>query len=667
MKTKYFNDAIIGNENVVASFSDRGELLRVFYPNTDYRQFLDFMLTGVKINDSNIIYLHNDINNSYKQNYIENTNILKTEIFNSYFKLKIVQTDFVPIKKNVLIKRYEFKNENSIDLDVDFLLYSKLLTDTNNQVSGLYENNVLKQYMHDYTFCIFSKKEINTYQINSTESNIESGVISGKDYVGMSPDSSISYNIGVLKSAETKVIDIYIYIKENNVKNYSDKIDQDIREFLKNDVKKDLDDTKKHWHRYLKIHSVLDLEKFADMPNVKKIYDRTILLFPLLVNSKTGGISAGIEVDEEKLSCGRYSYCWPRDSIFITSAMDTLKMEKEADKFYNIFCKNTQSKNGMWEQRFYTDGNLAPCWGYQIDETASVIYGVYNHYLSTKNELFLKNNLKMCEKAIEFLLKYLEEQLNLFIETEDIVKKEILSEKDKKNTCEQSNNSLESTNGNSSTKSDMMRPSYDLWENIEGIHTYSIAAIYASFEAMQKIYEIVLPLYEKNRLKQEKIRKQRSVLEQKILELKEYIIKNFYDNELKCFVRNNIDKRMDISLLALVTPFNVFTPEDRRIKNTVGRINLTIRTYTGGYLRYENDDYSKGKPWAIANLWMAEYYIKDNNLEEARKCFDFVIKSCSKHGFLGEQINNFTMKPAWIVGLGWSHAMFINVLEKLAK
>ena len=66
----------------------------------------------------------------------------------------------------------------------------------------------------------------------------------------------------------------------------------------------------------------------------------------------------------------------------------------------------TQSKNGMWEQRFYTDGSLAPCWGYQIDETASVIYGVYNHYEHTKNAKFLKDTLKMCESACKFLEKY---------------------------------------------------------------------------------------------------------------------------------------------------------------------------------------------------------------------------------------------------------------------
>ena len=647
MRTKYFNDAIVGNGNVVASFSKKGELLRIFYPNTDYRQFLDFMLTGVKINDSNIIYLSNDINNTYKQYYTEGTNILNTEIFNSYFKLKILQTDFVPSNKNFLIKRYEFKNENSIDLNVNFIIYSKLVSDVNNQVSGFCSNNILKQYMHDYTYATFSKEKMLSYQINSTESNIETGVISGKDYVGMSPDSSVSYDVNILKPGESKILDVFLYIKENSVKNSMEVIDKEIEDILKLDVKRELESTKRYWNKYLKDHTLIDLKEYISIPNVKKIYERTVLLFPLLINSKTGGISAAIEVDEDKTRCGSYAYCWPRDAIYMTEALDNLNMVKEADRFYNTFCKNTQSKNGMWEQRFYTDGTLAPCWGYQIDETASVIYGVYNHYLNTKNETFLKNNLKMCEKAIEFLLKYLEDELGIITICDDVVKNEILEEHPDKH--------------------EKLKPSYDLWEECEAIHTYSLAAIYAGFEIMQKIYVTVLPMFESNRLKQEKIRKQNVILEKKLVELKDYIAKNCYDNNLKSFVRNNRDKKMDISLLGLVTPFNVFTPADKKIKNTIEKLNLTIRTYRGGYLRYEGDNYIGGNPWIVANLWMAEYYIKDKNLEEAMKCFEFVIKSCSELGFLGEQVDNKTMKPAWVIGLGWSHAMFINVLKKLCK
>lgn len=75
---KLYNDAIIGNQRMLVTYSKKGELLRVFYPTMDFKQWIDFFHVGVKINDSNIIYLHEDINNTYYQEYVEDTNILKT-------------------------------------------------------------------------------------------------------------------------------------------------------------------------------------------------------------------------------------------------------------------------------------------------------------------------------------------------------------------------------------------------------------------------------------------------------------------------------------------------------------------------------------------------------------------------------------------------------------
>ena len=60
---------------------------------------------GVKINDSAIIYLHDDINNHYSQKYVEDTNILTTNIENTYFNLQIEQIDFVTIKKDIIIMK----------------------------------------------------------------------------------------------------------------------------------------------------------------------------------------------------------------------------------------------------------------------------------------------------------------------------------------------------------------------------------------------------------------------------------------------------------------------------------------------------------------------------------------------------------------------------------
>ena len=51
---------------------------------------------------------YRDINNVYSQNYIEQTNILNTEITNTYFNLKVLQTDYILIKENVMAKKYTF-------------------------------------------------------------------------------------------------------------------------------------------------------------------------------------------------------------------------------------------------------------------------------------------------------------------------------------------------------------------------------------------------------------------------------------------------------------------------------------------------------------------------------------------------------------------------------
>ena len=185
MKTKYNNDSIIGGKNITASYTKNGELLRVMYPFPDFRSWIDEFKTGVKINDSGIIYLHEDINNQYNQYYTEDTNILHTEITNTYFNLKIKQTDFVLLKNSVLVKKYEFENKNNIELNVNFLVHSKLLTDYNNMVSGEVKNNTLIQYCHDYTMYTFSDKPFLSYQINNTKENISSGVIKDKDYIGM--------------------------------------------------------------------------------------------------------------------------------------------------------------------------------------------------------------------------------------------------------------------------------------------------------------------------------------------------------------------------------------------------------------------------------------------------------------------------------------------------
>ena len=633
MENKYLNEAIIGNKKIIATFTSKGEIQRIYFPSRDNKQYINYFHTGVKINESDLIYLHDDINNIYKQYYDTDTNILNTEITNTYFNLKILQTDIVLIKENVLLKKYTFFNEGKIDLNTEFYIHSELLSDTNNFVGCKIVDGGMMQYAHDFVFSTFAKgKDIIKHQINGSINNIKRTEIYDKDYIGMSKDTSIAYEIGTIKPGEKKELEICIAIDEN--KNVSD-IEDEIERIKRIDFEKEYMNTKSYWRKYVKQHNGLKIKEPENSydERIYEIYKRSILLFPLLTNVDTGAIIASPEIDENFTKCGRYAYCWPRDAVFMTKAMDILKMNKETEKFYKVFCKKTQSKNGMWEQRFYTDGKLAPCWGYQVDETASVVYGVYEHYKYTKSEKFLKENLPMCEKAIDFLKRYVKDWLEKPEET----------------------------------KEHKYHVSYDLWEMCEGVHLYSLASIYSAFSSILKMYDILgkdVSEFENNRLKQEKVEKSKKEIERMQLEIKKYINKYLYDEDKKSYVRNPEDKKMDISIMGAVTPFEVFKPKEKKIQNTVERINLSLRTYTGGYQRFENDNYMNGNPWPISNLWMTLYYLETGEKKKAKETFDFVIKTAGKHYFLGEQVDNETLKPNWVIGLGWSHAMFIIVLEK---
>ena len=626
---KYLNEAIIGNKNMLVTFSGKGEMLRLSYPNRDNRQYLKFFHTGVKINDSALIYLHEDINNTYLQYYDTDTNILNTEITNTYFNLKVLQTDFASIKENILIKKYSFINESNIDLNLNFLIHSELLSDQNNFVGAMKIDTGMIQYAHDFTVATFAKEnKLLSHQINDSKNNINTAYIQDKDYIGMSKDSSISFDLGTIKPGEKKEIEICVYIDET--RKTMQAVEDEIERIRKIDLNKEYTNVKSYWRKFLRAHDGLGIKEPTNSYEEKiyEIYKRSILLFPLLLNQTTGGIIAAPEVDEDLTQCGRYAYCWPRDAVFITRALDILKMNKETEKFYSNFCRMTQSKNGMWEQRFYTDGRLAPCWGYQIDETASVVYGVYNHYEYTKSEQFLKVNLHMCEKAVDFLKRYVRDLLD---------------------------------------NTGIYHVSYDLWEMYEGTHMYSLASIFAAFDAIIKIYKVLgkdLSDFENNRLKEEKVNKNIEEIAKLQVEIKKYIQDNLYDENRKSYVRNTSDRRIDISMIGAIVPFNVFSTKEKRVLNTIDNINLTLRTYTGGYQRFEYDHYRNGAPWTIANLWMTLYYLQNGEKKKAKETFDFVLKTAGKHYFLGEQVDNNTLKPNWVIGLGWAHAMFIIVLEE---
>ena len=59
------------------------------------------------------------------------------------------------MKKDVVIRRYTFTNYNKIDLNVKFLIDSKLFSNLNNMVGARICDNAMIQYSHDLYVYLF--------------------------------------------------------------------------------------------------------------------------------------------------------------------------------------------------------------------------------------------------------------------------------------------------------------------------------------------------------------------------------------------------------------------------------------------------------------------------------------------------------------------------------
>lgn len=619
---KYFNDAILGNDEIVMSLNKKGKLLRLFYPTPDFRQFFKDVDVLFKINDKEIYDVNDDFTSVYKQYYIENTNIVKTEIINSKYNLKVIQTDFCMLNEAVLVRRYEFENLSDKDLSIRTIVHADAITNENVDTSGYFKNDCLIQYNHTAAATFFSNYPIDKYKVNNMSKDLSLD-FENKEYIGLSSASTMFLKPVELKAKEIKEIDIYLHLNDNTKMGVLNDLDNEINRIRKINIVDKENETIKYWEKYVKKYTKHDFKRLT--PKMRQIYVRSILLLDLLYNKQTGGVSVAVEVDEAKEQSGRYSFCWPRDAYYVMIAFDILGMHDKTEKYFESFCKITQSRSGRWEQRFYTDGTLAPCWGYQIDETAIIPIGVYKHYEVTKKKTFLKNNLKMVENAYVYLDEYIEK----------ILKGE---------------------------ESD----SFDLWEMYQGETIFGVASVYGAMEAILNIYNVIYNDFSDNRLKQEQIRNKQEKIRTNMVKLKQYIIDNFYSEEKKSFVRAKDDSRIDISALSLVHMFKIFTPEDKKITRTIETIDMVLRTYTGGYIRFENDTYMGGyNPWSIANMWLACYYMELGEYEKALENLQFVVNTASDLGFIPEQIDNETLKPKWVIGLTWAHGMFISLIDKM--
>nr|WP_255654889.1 glycoside hydrolase family 15 protein [Cohnella sp. REN36] len=319
-------------------------------------------------------------------------------------------------------------------------------------------------------------------------------------------------------------------------------------------------------------------------------------------------------------------------------------------RFYE-WTLTAQDADGSWQQRHYHDGSLAPSWGLQIDEGASILWGMHQHYLALADEAkapFLGSVWEAVRKGTDYLLGFLDPE-----------------------------------NG-------LPRASRDLWEEREGQHTYSSAAAYAGLNAAASLAELVGDPTLAGRAREaaeriaESIRtlcwnEEGGVFYRGVnltvtpegyarAEAEGLVVSRLFGN--KGYVRHRLarDPIVDVSLLGCAVPFGVVPPDHDQAVRTAEAVERTLTVPgVGGIKRYENDAYIGGNPWILTTLWLAQYRAANRQQEEARRLLDWAVAHRAPSGLLPEQVDRETGAPAWVVPLTWSHAMFILTVHMIAE
>ena len=106
MGEPYINNAVIGNGSMLGCITESGELFRLYWPEIDYPQHIEKMLTGFfGFNNNTGTIWFSEGDHEITQRYVEKTNILETSAVLQKLNLSVTQTDFCLPDSPVMVSR----------------------------------------------------------------------------------------------------------------------------------------------------------------------------------------------------------------------------------------------------------------------------------------------------------------------------------------------------------------------------------------------------------------------------------------------------------------------------------------------------------------------------------------------------------------------------------
>ena len=634
-------EAIIGNSKMLASVRENGEIFRLFWPHIEYGQHLGHFWPGIRIatpdRQSFTKWFHLNIWES-SQRYLDDTNILETSYCSLTHHIKVIQSDFVFPHQDILARHYVLQNEGDKSENINFFLYCYFNIEESVLYDGAYvdfSNNSLIFFRRNVYLSLAAPGfPLTGYQCGRRGApsdpfqDASRGALWGTGDNILQSAGSIAWDLGELHPGQPKTFSLYLAAGHS----------QDEMHGLQSVAASKegaqwLEETKQYWHGWLGEGQRRTGESGPPA------YNRSLLAIKLMTCKETGASIAAPEFDPYYTACGGYGYCWPRDSVFIAAATDEAGYHDLAAQFYN-FTVSIQEPDGSWQQRFFTDGAVAPSWGKQMDQMGSVLWGYGHHYNLTGDRAFLDKIWSSLNAGARYLVDNLED------------------------------------NG-------LPKPSYDPWEDEFAQGTYSAAAVFAGLKASfeiaavmgkkdeaaqwRKSSETVREAILKHQWSEHHNRFLRGVNRRVSRETYDYVTsrggKAFTGFDPAGIYRTHWigeNDQVDAALLGLAFPFGVVSPLDERMQATVRAIEERLSNRSvGGIHRYDGDGYRGGNPWVLTTLWLAIIHIMSGNRKRAEELGNWCLAQSNRHLLLPEQADKNHGGPVWVMPLNWSHAMFV--------
>ncbi len=596
----------MGNRSTLVTIGKNGELRHLFWPSHNYPQHVRGSLPGVafKLDGKEGFSWLTDDPWIRKQRYLPDSTILETAFAHPQ-GIQAKATDFVLPNRDALVRVFEVTNNNAAPIDASFLYYNDFdIAETPVGDACYYDEkrDAIVSYKRNYWFAIGSDRHSSAHQCGVHEEGSDAfvdakdGNLSGNSlalHAGMKGvNSCLKWDLPSLDRDSKQQLTVFMCFADNKQKALG---------ILEATRKDSLAEMVNNVNRYCQ--DWLQKSRAIVSNEWSGLLKRSLLTLRTLVSQELGSIVAAPTLEPD------YRYVWSRDGTYVAYALDRCGYSEDARGFY-LWCKEAQEPDGGWYQRYHVEKTPGPSWGEQEDQCATILWGIGQHYLLTRDEAFLAEIWPTVRKGVDHLLQKRDRETGL------------------------------------------IGPTFDLWEEKKALHTYTNAAGCA---ALREASRIALALgYEALSVSWTEEAKS----------LQGAIMTHLWD-EQNCRFLKSIkprDTSIDTALLGLIYPFSDFEAEDPQILSTSRQIEDAFKFAAEGLGRYPGDAYQGGNPWFITTLWMALYQCKLRNYEKARVLIDWCAKHVDELQLFAEQVHKDNGEPISASPLAWSHAMFILAL-----